>query len=287
MRALRVVRPGPFTSVQDLGRSGHAHLGVGRSGACDVAAFTLANRLLGNPESAAALEVTFGGLTVRAEAAVWIAVTGAEVPIDVDGAAQAGGAAVFVPAGATVTLGVPNTGLRSYLAVRGGIDVPPVLGSRSTDVLTGLGPAQVSTDHVLPLGPSTEEPLPGLDVPVTAASRADAVHCLPGPRVDWFSDAGLATFVRSSYEVTTESNRVGVRFEGDTIERSRTEELRSEGLVVGAVQVPPSGQPVVFLADHPVTGGYPVIAVVRSASLPVIAQARPGDHLRFVLDPPA
>lgn len=281
--ALRVVAAGPFTSVQDRGRAGHAHLGVGRSGACDVAAFTFANRLVGNPESAAGLEVTFGGLVVQCSKQSWVAVTGAQVPVLVAGTEQACGVALLVPAGAMVQLGAPSSGLRSYLAVRGGLDVEPVLGSRATDVLTGLGPPPVADGDVLLLGSPPPDPPPGLDMPLGAAYDIRDVHCLPGPRLDWFSDAGRAVFVETEYEVSPQSNRIGVRLTGAAVERCRDDELRSEGVVVGAVQVPPSGQPVVFLADHPVTGGYPVIAVVRAASLPVIAQARPGDRLRFSL----
>lgn len=281
-RALEVAETGPLATVQDLGRPGLAALGVGRSGAADRDALRLANRLLGNDEGTAALEVTFGGLAVRAHGGVTVALTGAPCPMSVDGRQASPYAVVWVPDGAELRLGTPAEGLRSYLAVQGGVDVPAVLGSRSTDTMSGLGPDPLTVGRRLPIG-STHGPLPGVDIAPVRTPGTDEIslRVVPGPRHDWFTDAALETLLASSYDVTSDSNRVGMRLSGPVLERSRDGELPSEGMVPGALQVPPSGQPTLFLADHPVTGGYPVIGVVVGADLGLAAQARPGQSIRF------
>ncbi|MBQ1083814.1 biotin-dependent carboxyltransferase family protein [Nocardiopsis sp. B62] len=282
--ALEILATGPMTTVQDAGRFGHAALGVGRSGAADAASYALANRLLANPEGAAALEVTLGGLRVRARGAVTVTVTGAQTPVRVDGRGAAVNEVLHLPDGAELTLGIPARGLRSYLAVRGGVAVPPVLGSRSTDVLAGLGPALPGAGDLLPVGPAPAA-LPHLDHAPVRPVGGDVVDLRVdlGPREDWFTDHAVTSLLSGEYEVTSRSDRVGARLAGPVLERSREGELPSEGMVAGSLQVPPGGEPVLFLADHPVTGGYPVIAVVRSADLPKAAQARPGTRIRFVL----
>ncbi|GLY64826.1 biotin-dependent carboxyltransferase family protein [Amycolatopsis taiwanensis] len=284
---IEVVRPGPLTTVQDLGRPGLAALGVCGSGAADRWSAALANRLVGNLDGAAVLETTFGGLVLRFRRAARVVVTGAPCPIRRDGAGQAMNAPFTVWPGAELTLGTPSTGLRTYLAVRGGIGVDKVLDSRSTDLLTGLGPAVLSKGDVLPIGRDECGPPPAVAVaPVPGpAGTALIVRVIPGPRDDWFTGKALRTLSTATYEVTSESNRVGVRLAGPPLTRSRTGELLSEGMVPGAIQVPPSGLPLVFLADHPVTGGYPVIGVVLSGDLPVLAQARPGQPVSFRLVP--
>jgi biotin-dependent carboxylase-like uncharacterized protein len=188
-----------------------------------------------------------------------------------------------VRAGQTLVIGPAKVGLRTYVAIRGGVAVPATLGSRSTDVLSGLGPEPLAPGMVLPIGDACAGPPPPVEVaPVSAPSAEDlVVHVLPGPRDDWFTPDAMATFLSGRYEVTAESNRVGVRLTGPSVQRARDGELPTEGMVAGSVQIPPSGLPIVFLADHPVTGGYPVIAVVRSADLPLMAQARPGQAVTF------
>ena len=277
MSSLTVLEPGPLATIQDRGRAGQAALGVPASGACDRSAYELANRLVGNRPGAAALEVTFGGLVLHADADLVVAITGAPctgVPLN---------APATVRAGQVLRLGPPATGLRTYLAVRGGIDVPTVLGSRSTDLLSGLGPAPLTPGETLPVGRAVE-PMPGVDLAPVAhpAGGKVALRVTPGPRRDWFTDAGWESLLSQTYQVSSNSNRVGVRLDGSALERARTGELSSEGMALGAIQIPPSGTPVIFLADHPVTGGYPVIAYVADADLDACAQLRPGQPVRLV-----
>ncbi|MFF0553286.1 biotin-dependent carboxyltransferase family protein [Streptomyces sp. NPDC004311] len=285
MAELLVVRAGALSTVQDRGRPGHAHLGVPRSGALDTAAYALANRLLGNPPDAAVLETTLDGVGLRALGAVTVAVTGAPCAVRVAGRPVAWGAGVALPAGAVLEVGPARSGLRSYVAVRGGLAVPPVLGSRSTDLLSGLGPPPLSAGAVLEVGAPGPGPVAPADVAPLPGPPAELVLPLRlGPRADWFTGASLAGLWRSSFSVSPRSNRIGLRTEGGpALVRARAGELPSEGMVLGAVQVPPDGLPVVFLADHPVTGGYPVVGVVPPGpALDAAAQARPGTPVRFV-----
>ncbi|MEV7969964.1 biotin-dependent carboxyltransferase family protein [Sphaerisporangium sp. NPDC088356] len=288
-RVLEVLATGPMTTVQDLGRPGRGDLGVCRSGAADRGALRLANRLLANPEGAAALEVTLGGLKVRARGDLLVALAGAPSPATTtDAAGRTRGighqAVERLPDGATLRLGAPRRGLRTYVAVRGGLDVPEVLGSRATDIMAGLGPERPAPGSLLPVGPPPAG-FPVVDLaPVLELHHGEPVlQILPGPRDDWFSEEALKTLCSEPYEVTTDSNRVGMRLSGPRLERVREGELPPEGMVPGALQVPPSGRPTLFLADHPVTGGYPVIAVVRTRDVDRAAQARPGQFIRFRL----
>jgi biotin-dependent carboxylase-like uncharacterized protein len=281
-RALVVVRAGALTTVQDRGRPGHAHLGVPRSGALDRTAAALVNRLVGNPPEAAVLETTVNGCALRPRSAVTVAVGGAPCPVTVDGRPVAWGAPVHVPAGALLDIGTVVSGVRGYVAVSGGVAVDPVLGSRSTDLLSGLGPPPVTDGTVLPLG------TPGslharVDLAPQPAPAAELVlRVTLGPRDDWFTPDAVRVFTSRTYQVSPASNRIGLRTQGPALERAFAGELPSEGMVLGAVQVPPDGRPVVFLADHPTTGGYPVIAVVHAQDLAATAQAAPGTPIRFV-----
>ncbi|MFG3124899.1 biotin-dependent carboxyltransferase family protein [Streptomyces sp. NPDC048201] len=281
-RALVVVRAGALTTVQDRGRPGHAHLGVSRSGALDQPAAALVNRLAGNSPDAAVLETTLDGCAVRARSAVTVAVGGAPCPVTVGGRPAPWGAPVRVPAGEVLEVGAAVAGVRTYVAVSGGVAVEPVLGSRSTDLLSGLGPPPLTDGTVLPLGAPTAPPA-RLDTAPQPAPPAELVlRITRGPREDWFSPRALSDLTSGTYRVSPASNRIGLRTEGPTLRRSRPGELPSEGMVLGAVQVPPDGHPLIFLADHPTTGGYPVPAVVHPADLAGAAQARPGTPLRFV-----
>ncbi|MCS0639555.1 biotin-dependent carboxyltransferase family protein [Streptomyces sp. LP05-1] len=280
--ALAVVRAGALTTVQDRGRPGHAHLGVPRSGALDPYAHALVNRLVGNPPDAAALETTLDGCALRPDRAVTVAVGGAPCPVTVDGRPAPWGAAVRVAAGALLTVGAAVRGLRSYVAVAGGVAAEPVLGSRSADLLSGLGPAPLTNGTVLPLGPARGPVPPAGPVPWPGPPEELVLRVRPGPRDDWFTDGALRTLATARYRVAAASNRIGLRTEGPPLERAVPGELPSEGMVLGAVQVPPDGCPVVFLADHPTTGGYPVIAVAEARDLAAAAQAVPGTPVRFV-----
>lgn len=273
---IEVLDPGALTTIQDLGRPGHAHLGVPRSGALDARAMGLANRLVGNPREAAGLETTLTGIRFRLTRGTRLAVTGADAPVLVDQRPVPWGAAVSVQAGAVVEVGAARTGLRSYVALAGGIDVEPVLGSRSTDLLSGLGPAPLVAGQLLRLG-SAAGAAPAVEA--ARSVRPGVLRVDPGPRADWFAPSAVAALDGASYVVGPASNRIGLRLVGEPVARRRVEELPTEPMVLGAVQIPPNGQPVVFLHDHPTTGGYPVIAVVRSADLGVCAQARPGERL--------
>lgn len=279
--SFEVVRPGPLTTVQDLGRPGHAHLGVPRAGAVDREALGLANRLVGNDEGAAGLEATLAGPALRFEEPAVVAVTGAVAPVSVDGEEFEVNATIDVPAGAVLDVGTATAGLRPYIAVRGGIDAPAVLGSRSRDTLSGLGPAPLAKGDRLEFG-EPQGPRPAIGVaPVAAPGAVATLRITPGPRADWFAPEALELLTGAGWEVANESNRSGTRLNGPPLPRLRDDELLSEGLVEGAVQVRHSGLPMIMLADHPTTGGYPVIAVVAPEDLPKVAQARPGQEVRF------
>ncbi|MEE2058758.1 5-oxoprolinase subunit C family protein [Rhodococcus artemisiae] len=284
MAWLEVVTGGMFTTVQDHGRTGHGADGVTESGAADRTAHDAANRLVGNHPDAAALEMTGGGLSVRSIGDTIVAITGARVDVTVNGRLVGDYARVLLRDQDIVSVGAPSEGLRSYLAVRGGIDVPEVLGSRSTDTLSDTGPEPVDTGDRLLVGALADE-LPGEEQIPPPAPTGDPVELRVriGPRDDWFTPASVRALLHESWTVTPKLDRVGIRFQGPgPLHRSRHDELPSEGLVAGSIQVPPEGHPVLFLADHPVTGGYPVIAVVTTADLPTAAQLRPGRCVRFV-----
>jgi biotin-dependent carboxylase-like uncharacterized protein len=279
---LRIESVGPLTLVQDLGRPGLGALGVTRSGAADRGALRLANRLVANPEGAAGLEVTFGGLRLRALRDLVVAVTGAGTPLDIDGRGVGMHAPLVMRPHQVLSLGVPGEGLRTYVGVRGGVKVRPVLGSRSRDTLAGLGPEPLREGDEVAVGPAPDRP-PGVDLAPVPPPGPAHLRVLLGPRDDWFTDA--AVLLEGEWEVTADSDRVGLRLRrtggGRLLTRIDDSELSSEGVVRGAVQVPPGGQPVLFLADHPVTGGYPVVAVVVDADTDRAAQLRPGERLRF------
>lgn len=288
---IELLSPGPLATVQDLGRPGLADLGVSRSGAFDRAALRLANRLVGNDEAAAGIEFTLGGLVLRLADAATVAFTGARC--ELSGHHGGWNAALSCPAGSVLSTGTPASGLRSYLAVRGGVAVAPVLGSRSTDTLAGLGPGVLRADQQLAVGtetaghpcdfggaPAAEGPAQG------PAAQGPVLRLAPGPRADWFDEGVAARLFGLPWLVGPDSNRIGIRLTGTALrlrpdaERAAAE-LPSEPTLPGAIQVPPDGQPIVLGPDAPVTGGYPVIAVLPRAELDLLAQLRPGARLRF------
>lgn len=279
---LEVLRTGPLALVEDLGRPGKAHLGVTRSGAADRRAHTLANRLVANPGEHATIEVMFGGFSARVRGGdVSIAVTGADTDPAVNGIPFGTNSIHHVRDGGVISLGAPHSGLRSYLAVRGGIAVEPVLGSRSYDVMSAIGPAPLQPGDILPVGEQTAE-LPETDQAPVASISDDVLelNVVPGPRDDWFVDPDV--LIRTNWLVTTHSDRVGMRLVGMPLDyRWPDRQLPSEGATRGAIQIPPNGFPVILGPDHPVTGGYPVIGVVTDEDIDKLGQVRPGQTVRL------
>lgn len=288
-----VVNPGPLTLVEDLGRQGWASLGLSPSGALDRQSLRLANLLVGNPVDAAGLEILLGGLRLRFVTASTVSVAGAEGIVALNGAEIPLNQAVRVAPGAVLDFGVPLFGLRYYLAVQGGIDARKLLGSSSTDMLSGEGPAPLKSGEQLGIGRVSVGNGSGT-WPLNNIAALPAIRRAPdpgraitarvdrGPRADWFDDDSWRRLVSQDWTLSPDSNRIGARLVGRRLTQTRHEELPSEGMVLGALQVPPSGLPTVFLADHPVTGGYPVIAVVCRTDLDLLGQARPGQRIRFL-----
>jgi biotin-dependent carboxylase-like uncharacterized protein len=271
--------------IEDLGRPGLADMGVSRSGAADRRSHALANRLVANPAGHATIEVTFGGFAARVRGGgkegVAIAVTGADTDPAVDGNPFGTNSIHYAHDGQVITLGAPHSGLRSYLAVRGGIEVSPVLGSRSYDVMSAIGPLPLQPGDVLPVGEHSAE-FPELDQAPVAAIEYDVLELtvVPGPRDDWFVDPDV--LIRTNWLATNKSDRVGMRLVGMPLEyRWPDRQLPSEGVTRGAIQVPPNGFPVILGPDHPVTGGYPVIGVVADHDIDKAGQIRPGQTVRM------
>ncbi|WP_425840162.1 5-oxoprolinase/urea amidolyase family protein [Microbacterium sp. PA5] len=281
--AVRVVDPGLRATLQDQGRAGHAAAGVAASGAADRAALRTAQRLVGTAEDAAGIEIVMGGFRAVALVDLWFAVTGAWGPIRIDGRLVDPYTAQRWPAGGELHVDRFDHGVHGYLAVRGGWDVPRVIGSRSTDTLAGIGPAPLAAGDTLAVGADDIAAVPADDLHPWGAPADDAIEVglAPGPRADWFAADAVPLLFESVWTVSGDADRVGVRLDGPVLQRSREGELPSEGMVPGAIQVPPSGQPVILGPDGPVTGGYPVIAVVVDASRDALAQARPGTRIRF------
>lgn len=282
MTILEVLATGPLSLVEDLGRAGLAHLGVIRSGAADRRAHRLANRLLANADDCATIETVLGGLAVLVRGGgVDVAVTGADAQPAVDGIPFGINSVQHVQDGESITLGMPKSGVRSYLGVRGGIAVDPVLGSRSFDTMSGLGPPPLHCGDLLPVGTPADR-FPNVDHAPVAAIPTGLVtlRVIPGPRTDWFDAPDALT--DTEWGASDQSDRVGVRLRGTPlIPRWPDRQLPSEGATRGAIQVPPNGQPVILGPDHPVTGGYPVIGVVVDADTDALAQLRPGQALRL------
>ncbi|HEX2857367.1 MAG TPA: biotin-dependent carboxyltransferase family protein [Propionibacteriaceae bacterium] len=283
---MEVTAVGPLALVEDLGRRGLGALGVPTGGAADRAAHRLANRLVGNPEDAATVEVLLGGLRLRARTDLLVAVTGAPAATAVDRRPVAWAAPLHLPAGAELSLGVPEHGIRSYVSVRGGVRAGRVLGSHSGDPTTGLGPAPLRPGDLLRVGPDPGGVVVSSDLTPAAHRWGEvSVRVVLGPADDWFAPDAVTRLTTTAWRVTPHSDRVGIRLEGAALERSRPGERASEGVVRGAVQVPPSGEPLIFLADHPTTGGYPVVAVVVDEDTDLLAQCRPGDVVRMRVVP--
>jgi len=288
---LDVVATGLQALFQDVGRHGHAGQGVSASGAMDRAAMRAANRLVGNASDAACIEALLGGLSLRCHGDAVLAVTGTDALVEIT---SADGARSVWPShqplalvdGDRLTLTAPTAGLRNYVAVRGGFAVQPVLGSCSTDTLANLGPPPIAAGDVIGIHALTRGGIVGIaeEVPPELPTTDEEVtlDVVMGPRTDWFTQEAVALLTSQAWRVTPQSNRVGLRLSGaEPLARSNPAELPSEGTVLGAIQVPPSGQPVLFMADHPLTGGYPVIAAVAPHHLDRAGQIPVGASIRF------
>ena len=300
---MNILLPGSMSTVQDMGRTGHAAQGYPECGACDKYALALGNLLCGNPERAAAIEMTLTGATVRFDQDAVIALTGAACTPKLDGYGIPLYTPVRVPAGATLETGMFTAGLRAYLCVQGGVDAAPVLGSRSTDMKCRIGGIEGRAlrrgDH-LPIG----KPAPGyaferaaraaeilagkpwLLRPRTAHSflpeqAVPLLRAVPGPQDDAFTGEGLRAFFSGMYTVTADSNRMGVKLAGPAVAAKEGSDILSDGIVEGSVQISANGQPILMLADHQTTGGYAKIATVIAPDLSAAAQLRPGELAAF------
>ncbi|MGV1917984.1 5-oxoprolinase subunit B/C family protein [Rhizobium sp. 22-785-1] len=276
---------------QDLGRFGQTGQGVSASGALDRGAFNAANRITGNPHNTPCLELTLGGFSFRASSRAVIALAGAPCPITIETAHGRFTADIYTPisleSGDVVTFGQPSKGMRCYLSVRSGFDVEPVLGSFATDTLAIVGPKPVVAGAILPLK-SEAKTLSSVAIDEVASFEPPSVDdvvtldVVLGPRTDWFSQRGIETLTNQLWQVTPQSNRVGIRLAGEVpVERLDSAELPSEGTATGAIQIPHSGQPVLFLADHPLTGGYPVIGAVAEYHLDLAGQIPVNAKIQF------
>ena len=277
---------GPLTTVQDLGRMGQLRVGLPRSGPMDRDAFVLANRLVGNDDNAAGLECTLMGPRLEFADARWVAVTGAEAPVTLDGAEMPRWESFPVPAGGMLRIGAARTGVRAYLAVSGGLATPPALGSRATylrGALGGVDGRALRKGDTLPLGP-------GRAGDAARRVRADMVpthgdesriDTILGPQDDRFTTAGIAALFDGPYEMLPQSDRMGARFKGARIEHTRGHDIISDGIALGAIQVIGEGQPIVLLVDRQTAGGYTKIGTVCSYEIGRVGQLKPGQRLRF------
>lgn len=281
---MTILRPGLQATVQDLGRRGWGHLGVPEAGAVDVESLRLANRMVGNVEGAAVVEFLLGGFEVCFDNDAVFCLAGAHAPSQLDCRPIPQHAWIAAKGGQRLSAGRPEFGMWTYLAVRGGVNVPAVLGSRSTDTLSGLGPPPLRAGTSVAVGSVAPSPPRHADV-VWASSVVPGgevtVRFWWGPRDDWFTLEARSALTSSLWEVSHETDRVAARLLGPPLTTQRHDQLPTEGLSCGSIQVPPSGQPIVHLANHPPTGGYPVIAVVHVADLALIGQAVPGTRVRL------
>ncbi|MGQ0578356.1 MAG: biotin-dependent carboxyltransferase family protein [Betaproteobacteria bacterium] len=302
---LRVLKPGVLTTLQDSGRNGYQHYGVPVSGAMDLFSHRVANILVGNPGDEASLEMTLQGPRLEFDQDAVIAICGADLSPAIGGAEVPEGKAVRVCAGSVLDFGACRVGCRAYLAVRGGFDVPRVMGSRSTYETAQLGGMHGRTlrkDDRLRIGESTGNIYPGLDAELVRSQRAFAfpkwavnqhieklgrapqvVRIIPGRHWEAFPATARDALTGTEFRIAPDSNRMGFRLEGAVIEPEKPLEILSEAVTFGTIQIPPAGMPIVLMADRQTVGGYPKIAEVSSVDLHLLAQLKPGDLLRFEL----
>ena len=296
---IKVISPGVLTTVQDTGRFGHQAAGIPEAGAMDRASLRLANALVGNPEDAAALELTVFGGTFEFDGEGTIALTGADMRPFLNGNRMPVNTAVPVKAGDRLELGAASQGMRAYLAVSGGIDVPVVLGSRSTDLksrLGGLDGRKLRAGDVLESGSRPQaaaelaevqgtpcEPVLQRLAKATDPEGVTRIRFLFGPQDAMFAEDAKKTFTDSTYTLSAACDRMGYRLEGAAVPSLNGTDILSEGICFGSIQVPANGQPIVMMADHQTTGGYAKIGTVLSEDLPLLAQLGPGKRIHFVL----
>ena len=277
---IQVLQPGMFTTVQDLGRYGYGPLGVSPSGAADPISLRIGNLLVGNPESAPALEMTLlGGKFLFPEGAL-VALTGSDF-----GASIPMYTATVIAPGQRLDLGPTRSGARCYLCVHGGIATKPLLGSASTHILTGLGGFEgrpLKKGDVLPVG-LAHEVRPKIIAPDALAKLQprNVLRATIAPQTAWFSEDSVRLFYQSAWQVTEESNRMGLRLDGPELETPQHGHMISEGVSLGAIQIPAGGRPIILFVEQQTTGGYPKIANIISADLASVGQLRPRDQIRF------
>ncbi len=279
-----VKTPGPLTTVQDEGRFFYQSSGIRPSGVMDAAAYEAANALVGNAKGEAVLEMTFLGATLEFQSAAWFALTGADMQAKLDGVPVERYRAVRAEAGQTLAVGMAAVGCRGYLAVRGGFDVPLVMGSRSTDVSAKLGGFEgraLKAGDVLPTLAADDWTPTDLRYEPPVYESEITVRVVPGPQQEYFTAAGVDTFFSAVYEISPNSDRMGLRLDGPEVESISGTDIVSDGIVFGSIQVPSGGVPIILMADHQTAGGYAKIGTVLSFDLPKLAQARPGDKVRF------
>lgn len=285
---IQVKSPGLFTTVQDLGREGFGPMGVSASGAADPIALRLGNRLVGNADGTAGLEMTLLGGTFSFPHGAVVALTGSDFAATLDGVRVELWASVRISPGQTLSLGHTRSGARCYLCVHGGIAVAPFLGRASTHILSGLGGFEGRALHkadVLNVGPATESfrKRKLAQWGREALAPRKVLRVTPGPQADWFRESSLQLFYSGQHRVAEESNRMGLRLEGSPIPANSGGEMITEGVSLGAIQVPEGGLPIILFVEQQTTGGYPKIANVISADLPSVGQLRPRDEIRFEL----
>lgn len=281
---IRVLDPGALTTVQDLGRPGHLRYGIPPSGPVDRASFIVANRLVGNPDNAAGLECTVLGPRLEIQAPCAIAVTGADMPVTVNGAEAPSGTTIHVRPGDVVKLGAARAGVRAYIAFSGGLDVPLVLGSRSTYLrgrLGGLEGRALRKGDALALLPAALPPVRRASAPATEIGGPPIIRVVLGPQADRFTDEGIATLLESEYEMLPQSDRMGARLRGPRIAHRRGHDIISDGIALGSIQVPGDGQPIALLVDRQSTGGYTKVATICSFDIGRLGQVKPGQSVRF------
>ncbi|MCA0207151.1 MAG: biotin-dependent carboxyltransferase family protein [Proteobacteria bacterium] len=282
---LLVVEPGLGTSLQDLGRRHYQRFGISESGALDAPSLRLANALVGNASGVAALEITLSGPVIDIQAErVRLALVGADFPITLNGHELRSGRSFEARRGDRLVIGLARSGARAYLAVAGGFALEPTLGSLSTHSrsrLGGLDGGYLKAGDVLPLTPGAAGEGPQLALPALPATPAETLRVVLGPQDDFFTEAGIETFLNARYQVSPRADRMGYQFEGPVIAHAKGFNIVSDGIVNGSIQVPGNGQPIVLLADRQTTGGYPKIATVIEADLPILAQLRPGESIGF------